>query len=80
MLGQLRTPTKGFEYVIRQHFFLRRKHILDMCQEWIDASMTPASYSGLVADHNNDWCNKFRATPTAYKDMLTALVEELRMV
>ena len=78
MLEQLRHPSKGFEYVIRQHFYQLRERILEQCDEWIDQAGTPASYSQLVSDHNSEWAGEFRKGPTKYSTMLAALVEELR--
>jgi ubiquitin-protein ligase len=80
MLEQLRHPAKGFEYVIRKHFYLMRTKIIAQCEEWVEASLTPAAYTGLVSDHNAEWCTKFRASPNAYRDMLVAVVNELREV
>ncbi len=80
MLEQLRNPSKGFEFVIRQHFYLRRQKLLAQCEEWLAAAMAPAAYTGLVSDHNNDWCTKFRVSSSAYHDMLLSVVADLRKV
>lgn len=58
MLEQLKNPPKGFETVIRRHFYLKKDEILEECKKWIKyAEVRPASYNGLVTDHNHSWCS-----------------------
>ena len=58
MIGQLKNPAKGFETVIRRHFYLKRKEILAEAEQWLHLSRTQdASYTSLVADHNHNWAN-----------------------
>ena len=77
MLEQIRNPPKGFKTIIRRHFYLKKEEILRDCKKWIEeAKEHEALYTGLVSDHNYNWCNKFKHKGT-YKKMLTEIVEEL---
>lgn len=77
MLEQLRNPPRGFENVIRAHFYLKRDEIIKDVRKWIDeASVNEALYTGLVSDHNYNWWNKFKTKGT-YLKMLTEIVETL---
>jgi molybdopterin/thiamine biosynthesis adenylyltransferase len=77
MLEQIRKPPKGFETIIRRHFYLKKDEILEDCKKWIEeAKEHEALYTGLVSDHNYTWCNKFKVKGT-YEKMLIEIVEEL---
>lgn len=80
MLEQLRNPTKGFEYAIRQHFYLRRYALLKQCEEWLSVASTPASYTGLIADHNTDWATKFKKSSNAFEEMMKEVINDFREV
>ena len=61
MLEQIRRPSKGFETVIKRHFYLKRDQIMNTCNKWIEESkVNEALYTGLVSDHNHNWCAKFK--------------------
>ena len=78
ILGQIKNPPKGFELVIKRHFYLKKDEILKDAKKWIEyAEKHEASYDGLVYDHNSEWCNKFKQTKTKYKEMLVEIVKEL---
>jgi len=77
MLEQIKNPPKGFETIIKRHFYLKKDEILSDLHKWIkDAKDNEAVYTGLVSDHNYNWCNKFKVKG-AYEKMLKELVEEL---
>ena len=77
MLEQIRRPCKGFETVIKRHFYLKRDEIMKTCNKWIEESqVNEALYTGLVSDHNYNWCAKFK-TKGAYEKSLKELVAEL---
>lgn len=79
MLDQIRNPPKGFETVLRRHFYLKRDEILKDCRAWIEEAKThEALYTGLVSDHNYNWCNKFKNKGT-YEKMLKEIVDELEI-
>jgi hypothetical protein len=80
MLGQIKSPSKGFEDVIRQHFVVQKDHVLAQCEQWLSDALRPASYSGLISDHNHEWASKFASSPTMYRDMLKVEVDELKKV
>ena len=78
MLGQLKNPPKGFESVIKRHFYVKKPEILKEAYKWIEyAGTKEAIYESLIYDHNPEWCNKFKQTKTRYKEMLTEIVTEL---
>lgn len=79
MLEQIKNPAKGFETIIRRHFYLKKDEILEDCKHWIEeAKEHEALYTGLVSDHNYNWCNKFKNKGT-YEKMLIELVDELEI-
>eukprot|EP01022_Parablepharisma_sp_SALTPOND_P020985 TRINITY_DN395_c0_g1_i1.p1 TRINITY_DN395_c0_g1~~TRINITY_DN395_c0_g1_i1.p1 ORF type:complete len:5656 (-),score=802.26 TRINITY_DN395_c0_g1_i1:1614-18581(-) len=81
MIGQIKNPPKGFESVIKRHFYVKRPEILKEVHKWIEyADAHEASYDGLVYDHNSEWCNKFKQSKTRYKEMLTEIVKELEQL
>ena len=52
--------------------------LCEQCEEWLLQALRPASYTGLIADHNEVWSEKFRSSPTAYHVALRSLVDDLR--
>ena len=61
MVDQLKNPSKGFETVIRRHFYLKRQEIMEECQKWVKyAQVRETSYTGLINDHNSSWCTQFK--------------------
>jgi len=53
MLGQLKNPPKGFETVVKRHFYIKKEEILTDIHAWLKrADIEPAMYTGLVSDHN----------------------------
>ena len=78
MIENLKNPPKGFETVIKRHFYLKKDEILDEVRKWVKyAEAREASYNGLVNDHNHNWCSEFKITKTKYKEMLVEAVKEL---
>lgn len=78
MVDQIRNPAKGFETVVKRHFFLKKDEILEEVRKWVKyAEHRDASYTGLVNDHNTNWCSEFKSSKTRYKDMLTDAIKEL---
>jgi hypothetical protein len=78
MIDAIRNPPKGFETVVRRHFYLKREEVLEECNKWLTfAESRGASYQGLINDHNTNWCNEFKSTKTKYRDMLAEAVKEL---
>ncbi len=71
MLGQIRKPSKGFESVIKRHFYIKKAEIMKEVNLWLEyAEKHEAAYVGLVNDHNYTWANQFKATKSKYKEML----------
>ena len=78
MIDSIKNPPKGFETIIKRHFYLKKDEVLEECYKWIKyAEARGASYTGLINDHNTNWCNKFKESKTEYKDMLTEAIKEL---
>ena len=74
----MRNPPKGFETVIRRHFYVKQHEILEECKKWLlYAEKRQANYVGLVNDHNNSWSAEFKKSKTQYKDMLEKVIKEL---
>ena len=79
MIEQLKKPAKGFEDVIRRHFWVKKKEILEECEKWVEyAEKREASYNGLVNDHNSSWCAELKQTKTKYKELLVKDIAELK--
>lgn len=71
MIEAIKNPTKGFETIIRRHFYLKKDEILEECNKWLKyASVREASYTGLINDHNNSWCAEFKKDKKKYHEML----------
>lgn len=53
MLGQLKNPSKGFETMIKWHFYVKKEEILQTVHKWVErADKVECLYQGLVMDHN----------------------------
>ena len=77
MIDHIKNPPKGFETVVKRHFYIKRKEIMEEVNHWIKlADENAASYAGLVNDHNHNWASQFKAAGT-YKSMLTTAAKEL---
>lgn len=83
MIRHITNPIKGFEDVIRRHFYIKRDVILAECSRWVKmAEVRPASYSGLVSDHNHKYASRFSNNNKNYvsdlKDAITELEKTLK--
>ena len=77
MIEQILKPSKGFEEVIKRHFYLKKEQILKEVQGWIERSKTAtAKYTSFSYDHNSTWANKFNK-PGEYTKMLKDIYHEL---
>jgi hypothetical protein len=58
MIDQIKNPPKGFETIIKRHFYLKKDEILEECEKWLKyAKNREADYkSGLISSHNSKWC------------------------
>ena len=78
MVDQMKNPPKGFETVIKRHFYLKKDEIMEEVRKWMKyAEHRDAAYAGLVNDHNTNWCSEFKSSKNRYKDMLTEAIKEL---
>ena len=77
MIDQIKNPPKGFESIIKRHFYLKKDEILKECKKWLKfAEGREAIYTGLVRDHNNSWCAEF-TKKGKYAEMLKEAIDEL---
>ena len=77
MIEQIKKPSKGFEEVIKRHFYLKKDQILKEVKGWIERSKTAvAKYTSFSYDHNSQWANKFNK-PGEYTKMLQDIYYEL---
>ena len=80
MIENLKNPPKGFETVIKRHFYLKKEEILEECNQWVECSKTrDAEYTGLINDHNSSWCTEFKSSKTKYRELLAEAVKELEI-
>ena len=80
MIKQIKDPIKGFEDIIRKHFYIKRDVVLKECKKWVKyAEVRPCSYSGLVSDHNHKYCTRFNANPKNYINDLKAAIKDLEV-
>ena len=78
MIDAIKNPTKGFETIIKRHFYLKKDEILKECNKWLKyATVREASYTALVNDHNNSWCAEFKKDKKKYPEMLALAIKEL---
>ena len=78
MIDNMKNPPKGFQSVIKRHFYLKKDEILEQVQKWVKyASKRKAAYTSLVRDHNATWCTEFEKSKTKYKEMLEEAITEL---
>lgn len=80
MIEQIKNPPKGFENVIKRHFYLKKKEIMEEVNLWLKyASEREANYTGLIVDHNHSYANMFKGKDS-YKQQLEKVIKELEEV
>ena len=80
MIDTIKNPPKGFENVIKIHFFLKKEKILKEVDSWIErAEKVPHQMGGLVSSHNNSYASKF-ANRSNYIKELKKIRDELKTV
>lgn len=68
MIEQIKNPPKGFEEVIKRHFYIKKSEIIDEVNRWVEyADKREASYNGLVNDHNSSWATDLKVSKGKYK-------------
>lgn len=74
-------PPAGFEKLIKNYFFHKKKKILRTCYKWIDEerkNCKNALYDGLVEIHNRDLAIRYKMAPKLFLQDLKKEVEALR--
>ena len=80
MIDAIKHPPKGFENIIKIHFFLKRDKILKEVDSWIDrAEKVPYQTGGLVSCHNSSYSSQFAHKSTYVKE-LKKIRDELKTV
>ena len=53
---------------------------MEECTKWVKyAQVREASYTGLINDHNHNWCAEFRQSKLKYYTMLSDVVKQLEV-
>mmetsp|Transcript_29748 Transcript_29748/g.27233 ORF Transcript_29748/g.27233 Transcript_29748/m.27233 type:complete len:197 (-) Transcript_29748:3171-3761(-) len=77
MIEQIKNPPKGFEAIIKRHFYLKKEKILEECKQWIKlAKDKPAAYGQC---QNSNWASQLQGQ-NAYYTKLQDIVKELEQV
>ena len=77
IIEQIKKPSKGFEEIIKRHFYLKKDQILKEVKGWIERSKTAnAKYKSYSYDHNSTWANKF-SKQGEYTRMMEQIYDEL---
>lgn len=74
-------PPTGFEKLIKNYFFHKKKKILRTCYKWIEEerkNWKNVLYDGLVEIHNRDLAIRYKVTPKLFLQDLKKEVELLR--
>ena len=80
MIDMIKNPPKGFENVIKIHFFLKKEKILKEVDTWIErAEKVPYQMGGLVSCHNGNYSSQFSNRANYVKE-LKKIREELKTV
>jgi hypothetical protein len=65
----------------RRHFVLQKSAILAQCQQWLAeaqaATSQAATYTGLVHAHNPHLADRFKESPSAYCEAISAVVKQI---
>ena len=69
MIENLKNPPKGFEDVIKLHYYLKKDFVLEDMKRWRKiAEKERASYTGLVSSHNSKYCSRYRISNKNFLD------------
>jgi ubiquitin-protein ligase len=75
MIEQIRNPPKGFEEVVKRHFYIKKEEILAEVKTWVTlADTNEATYDSLIMSHNQAFVTQFQETSTSYKDALISII------
>ena len=78
MIDMIKNPPKGFEEVIKIHFYLKKERILKEVDSWIErAKKIPYKFDGLSSCHNSSYASRFTNSTNYYND-LVKIREELK--
>lgn len=47
ILGQLRNPPKGFEIIVKTHFYIKQHEVLKVVDKWIEEGKNSSSHQKL---------------------------------
>ena len=78
MIDMIKNPPKGFEEVIKIHFYLKKERILKEVDSWIEkAKKKPFIFDGLSSCHNDFYALRFKNKDNYLND-LVKIREELK--
>jgi ubiquitin-protein ligase/molybdopterin/thiamine biosynthesis adenylyltransferase len=78
MIDMIKKPPKGFEEVIKIHFYLKKEKILKEVDTWIEkAKKVPYKFDGLSSGHNSFYASRF-TNKNNYLNDLIKIREELK--
>ena len=78
MIDMIKKPPKGFEEVIKIHFYLKKEKILKEVDTWIEkAKKVPYKFDGLSSCHNSSYASRF-TNKNNYLNDLIKIREELK--
>ena len=71
MIDMIKNPPKGFEDVIKIHFYLKKEKILKEVDTWIEkAKKVPYIFDGLSSSHNDKYAKRFNSKDNYYNDLV----------
>ena len=80
MIDMIKNPPKGFENIIKIHFFLKKERILREVDSWIEqAEKVPYKMDSLISMHNGSYSSRF-SNKSNYINDLKKIREELKTV
>ena len=80
MIDMIKNPPKGFENIIKIHFYLKKEKILKEVDTWIEkAKKVPFKFDGLSLGHNSKYANRFQDKKNYLND-LVKIREELKTI
>ena len=85
MNDMIKNPPKGFEEIVRYHFYLKREEIMKECMKWLNEAeiikndhTCNADYGGLVSSHNYELSLLLTKEKGAYYNVMNEEIENLR--
>ena len=85
MIEQIKNPPKGFEEIVKLHFYLKKEEIMKECMGWLNEAerikndpTVGVDYGGLVSSHNYDAALMLAKDRGVFYNVLSEEVENLK--